>query len=516
MQNLYGYPKEAHEQIVNGGIMVYEFNKKFEKKVSLSSDEIKMEVENNNIIMLEREKNNKLDMAVTMLEKNNKELKEKLDEVEKKCIFERESYLKKEISIKTELYEGFEEKLRTKDDRLVSIREDTIKKEEAKHNYLKNELERERENKKTEVARMQEWLNTEKSNYEYLKKRYECDLEKEVANQTDAYKNEIVELRGKIQEYFNRYENKCKGKIFEEDFYKAVEEYNDKEEANKWKISHVGSKYGGMCDIIFQHKDTGLIILVESKNNLEKNPVPTKDVDKFYRDVLDVTNNAIGGIMISTSKIQKKRSYESEVVQNKKLLFISHFSLKNIGQLFCNLDHLVIEKQINNKGQSKEDRNDLLIKQYDFYMDEYNIHNTRSKKSMANAEEIREIYHKLNNEDIKIKKNNEKKGKKKKKKVEKVENEEKNEEKVEIHMNFEELEKNCDFIKKINNEKQTKFYLKYENEENATKLQYFSDNHKMRKKMEKIEKEGKKIIDHSPLKIKKIKEQSDTIIKIST
>ena len=84
MQNLYGYPKEAHEQIVNGGIMVYEFNKKFEKKVSLSSDEIKMEVENNNIIMLEREKNNKLDMAVTMLEKNNKELKEKLDEDEKK------------------------------------------------------------------------------------------------------------------------------------------------------------------------------------------------------------------------------------------------------------------------------------------------------------------------------------------------------------------------------------------------------------------------------------------------
>ena len=108
MQNLYGYPKETHEQIIKGGIMVYEFNNKFKKNVCLSSDEIKMEVETNNIIMLEREKNNKLDMAVTALEKNNKELKEKLYEVEKKCIFERESYLKKEISIKTELYEGFD------------------------------------------------------------------------------------------------------------------------------------------------------------------------------------------------------------------------------------------------------------------------------------------------------------------------------------------------------------------------------------------------------------------------
>ena len=49
-----------------------------------------------------------------------------------------------------------------------------------------------------------------------------------------------------------------------------------------------------------------------------------------------------------------------------------------------------------------EDRNELLVKQYDYYNDEGNFHKTRSKRSYDRAEEIREIYYKLNQEDIKI------------------------------------------------------------------------------------------------------------------
>ena len=296
----------------------------------------------------------------------------------------------------------------------------------------------ERENRKNEINRIQDWLNTEKNNNEYLKKRFEDDLEREVNNQTKCYKEELEEMRKQLKEYYDKYENKNKGKIFEDEFYRKVEEYNDKEEGNKWKISHVGSKYGGMCDIIFQHKDTGQTILVESKNNLNKNPVPTKDVDKFYRDVLDVTNNAIGGIIISTAKIQKKRSFEREIVQNKLFIFISHFSLDNIGQLFCNLEYMIGENKTNNNELSKEDRNELLVKQYDYYVEEGNIHKTRSKKAYEKSEEIREIYYKLNQKDIKIIKNDEKKVKKVKKKDKKDKKE----------VNFQELEENCNIIKK--------------------------------------------------------------------
>ena len=370
-------------------------------------------------------------------------------------------------------------------------------------------MELERENRRNEVNRVQEWLQTEKNNNEYLKKRYDLDLEKEVNNQIRCYKEEVEELKRKNQEYFDKYENKNKGKIFEEEFYTALEEYNDKEEGNKWKISHVGSKYGGMCDIIFQHKDTGQTILVESKNNLHKNPVPTKDVDKFYRDVLDDTNNAIGGIIVATSKIQKKRSYEREVIQNKILIFLSHFCLENIGQLFCNLEYIIGENQVNNNDLNKEERNELLVKQFNYYIDEGNFHKTRSKRAYDKSEEIREIYYKLNQEDIKLLKNDEKKEKKKKKEKKSQDN----------AINYDTLEESCDKIKKINNEKQTKFYLKHKNEKGEIILQYFPDNYKTKKRLDKLESEGNEIITHSIVKKKEKvlkKEKIVDNIKINT
>ena len=508
MDNLVKYPKEHHDYIINGGILMYDYNKKF-GKAEISLTELNKKMEDNKELMIEREKSVKLGEKIDEMEKKGKIIQERLLDMEKKNMYMREEFLNKEINMKTRLYHEYDEKIKKKDEQILNIRDDVIKKEEAKYNYLKKELEMERENRKMEIDRIQEWLKTEKSNNEYLKKRFEVDLEKEVNNQTKGYKEELEQLKKQLKEYYDKYENKNKGKIFEEEFYRKVEEYNDKEEGNKWKISHVGSKYGGMCDIIFQHKDTGQIILVESKNNLEKNPVPTKDVDKFYRDVLDDTNNAIGGIIISTAKIQKKRSFEREVLQNKTLIFISYFSLNNIGQLFCNLESIIGENQLHNNELSKEERNELLIKQFDYYVEEGNFHKTRSKRAYDKSEEIREIYYKLNQEDIKILKNDEKK-------VEKEKKIKKKKEKVKKEINHEELEKNCDKIRKINNEKQTKFYLKYKNDLGEIILQYFSDNYKMKIKLEKLKNEQKEIITHSIIKKNKKNEKKLNNIKIDT
>ncbi len=507
MDNLVKYPKEDHDYIINGGILIYDYNKKFGTS---SLKELNKKMEDSKELMIEREKSVKLGEKITQMEREKDDYKEKIVKMEKKNAETREIFLNKEIDIKTNLYAVFEKKIREKDDQIINIRDNIIKKEESKYEYLKKELEIERENRKNEINRIQDWLNTEKNNNEYLKKRFEDDLDREVNNQTKCYKEELEEMRKQLKEYYDKYENKNKGKIFEDEFYRKVEEYNDKEEGNKWKISHVGSKYGGMCDIIFQHKDTGQTILVESKNNLNKNPVPTKDVDKFYRDVLDVTNNAIGGIIISTAKIQKKRSFEREIVQNKLFIFISHFSLDNIGQLFCNLEYMIGENKTKNNELSKEDRNELLVKQYDYYVEEGNIHKTRSKKAYEKSEEIREIYYKLNQKDIKIIKNDEKK-------VKKVKKKDKKEDKKEI--NFQELEENCNIIKKINNVKQTKFYLKHKTNLGEIILQYFSDNYTMEKKLEKYKTEKKEIITHNIIKKKKKNEKTDEFvnkIKINT
>lgn len=505
MQELINYPEEEHDYIIKGGIMMYDYQKKCGKRQK-TVDELKTNIQESKILMLEREKNVELGEKVVELEEKNEEIQKKVLEMERKSMDVREQYLNKEMDIKMKMLDEYNQKIQKKDEQIMNIRDDILKKEEVKYNYIKKELEIERENRKNEVNRIQDWLNTEKNNNEYLKKRYETDLEKEVNNKIQCYKEELEQLKQKNQEYFDKYENKNKGKIFEEEFFSVLEEYNDKEEGNKWKISHVGSKYGGMCDIIFQHKDTGQTILVESKNNLQKNPVPTKDVDKFYRDVLDNTNNAIGGIIVATSKIQKKRSYEREVVQNKTLIFLSHFCLENIGQLFCNLEYIIGENQINNNDLNKEERNGLLVRQFNYYIEEGNFHKTRSKRAYDKSEEIREIYYKLNQEDIKLIKNDEKTDKKSKKQPE-------------IKIKYEDLEENCNKVKKIKNEKQTKFYVKHKDEKGEIILQYFSDNYKVEKKIEKLEIEGKTIIRHSKLKKKrKVLNKEETVnnIKIST
>ena len=508
MEELIKYPEEEHDYIIKGGIMMYDYQKRCGKRQKTVED-LKKNVQESKLLLMEKEKSAELGEKVIELQEKNDEILKKVYEMEQKSVLVREEYLNREMDMKIKLHDEYNQKIQSKDEQILNIRDNILKKEEEKYNYIKKELELERENRRNEVNRVQEWLQTEKNNNEYLKKRYDLDLEKEVNNQIRCYKEELDELKRKNQEYFDKYENKNKGKIFEEEFFSVLEEYNDKEEGNKWKISHVGSKYGGMCDIIFQHKDTGQTILVESKNNLHKNPVPTKDVDKFYRDVLDDTNNAIGGIIVATSKIQKKRSYEREVLQNKILIFLSHFCLENIGQLFCNLEYIIGENQVNNNDLNKEDRNELLVKQFNYYIDEGNFHKTRSKRAYDKAEEIREIYYKLNQEDIKLLKNDEKKEKKKKK-------DKKSQDNV---INYDNLEESCDKIKKINNEKQTKFYLKHKNEKGEIILQYFPDNYKTKKRLDKLESEGNEIITHSIVKKKEKVLKNEKIvdnIKINT
>ena len=79
--------------------------------------------------------------------------------------------------------------------------------------------------------------------------------------------------------------------------------------------------------------------------------------------------------------------------------------------------------------------------------------------------------------------------------------------------------KNTIKIKKINNEKQTKFYLKHKNEKGEIILQYYPDNYKTKKRLDKLESEGNEIITHSIVKKKEKvlkKEKIVDNIKINT
>ena len=113
MDNLVKYNKDDHEYIINGGIMMYEYNKKF-GKMSKNLDEFKKDMENSKDLLIEKEKNSKLGEKIMQIERENDDCKEKILKIEKKNMEIRETFLNKEMDIKTNLYNAFEKKIRSK------------------------------------------------------------------------------------------------------------------------------------------------------------------------------------------------------------------------------------------------------------------------------------------------------------------------------------------------------------------------------------------------------------------
>ena len=80
-------------------------------------------------------------------------------------------------------------------------------------------------------------------------------------------KQNAEELKKKNDYLTNLYVDKNKGSFYESELLPLLEDYNDKYLGNIWRISHVGSKCSEKGDFHFRHKDTGHIILLDTKNN---------------------------------------------------------------------------------------------------------------------------------------------------------------------------------------------------------------------------------------------------------
>lgn len=109
MENLVKYPKEDHSYIINGGILIYDYTKKFGTN---SLKELNKKMEDSKELMIEREKSVKLGEKIMQMEREKDDYKEKIMKMEKKNIETREIFLNKEIDIKTNLYAVFEKKIR--------------------------------------------------------------------------------------------------------------------------------------------------------------------------------------------------------------------------------------------------------------------------------------------------------------------------------------------------------------------------------------------------------------------
>jgi hypothetical protein len=247
--------------------------------------------------------------------------------------------------------------------RVFEVREEEYKKGEAKAAEYKQQLAAERQRLDKILAMIQ------------------SDTDRQITAKTDHLNKKIADLETKNKWYYSLYEDKSKGKNYEEELYPKMLDYNDAHLNSIWQITHVGSVLSEKTDFHFRHKDTNAVILLDTKNNLPTNPVVS--TAEFERDILRKETAAIGGIMLANGNISCKKKFEINRLQQKTLVYVSEFERNNIAYLFSLLD-MIVEMSRNDASasasasQTKEVLRTLLIADY-----------KREQSNMDNIERMR-------------------------------------------------------------------------------------------------------------------------------
>jgi len=205
--------------------------------------------------------------------------------------------------------------------RVFEVREEEYKKGEAK------------------AAEYKQQLAAERQRLDKILANIHSDTDRQIAAKTDHLNKKIADLETKNKWYFSLYEDKSKGKNYEEELYPKMLDYNDAHLNSIWQITHVGSVLSEKTDFHFRHKDTNAVVLLDTKNNLPTNPVVS--TAEFERDVLRKETAAIGGIMLANGGISCKKKFEINRLQQKFLVYVSEFERNNIAYLFSLLDMIV-------------------------------------------------------------------------------------------------------------------------------------------------------------------------------
>ena len=205
--------------------------------------------------------------------------------------------------------------------RVFEVREEEYKKGEAK------------------VAEYKQQLAAERQRLDKILATIQSDTDRQITAKTDYLNKKIADLETKNKWYYSLYEDKSKGKNYEEELYPKLLDYNDAHLNSIWQITHVGSVLSEKTDFHFRHKDTGVVILLDTKNNLPTNPVVS--TAEFERDVLRKETAAIGGIMLANGNISCKKRFEINKLQQKTLVYVSCFDRNNIPFFFSLMDMIM-------------------------------------------------------------------------------------------------------------------------------------------------------------------------------
>jgi len=355
---------------------------------------------------------------------------------------------------------------------------------EYEYNQLKSQYEnlsarifdiREEEYKKgeTKVVEYKEALNAERQRCDKILANIQADTDRQIANKMSHLSKQIEELEKKNKWYYSLYEDKSKGKNYEEELYPRILDYNDNHLNAIWQITHVGSVLSEKTDFHFRHKDLEVSILLDTKNNLPTNPVVS--TAEFERDVARKETNAIGGIMLANGGISCKKRFEINKIQDKYLVYVSEFDRNNVGYIFSLLDLIVEMSKVTEEPCNKDALRRILLENY--RREQVTIESIERMRKVAqkNMENIVADYNIYFKEDIEIDA-----------KMEEVNTSSariKSKTSTDI-IDFDDMEKGRNVIGA-----RSKYYLEYGNT-----IQYFKNNYARNQKMKSIEHKEQNVV----------------------
>ena len=254
--------------------------------------------------------------------------------------------------------------------RIFEVREEEYKKGEAK------------------IAEYKQQLTAERQRLDKILTAIQSDTDRQITAKTEHLNKKIADLESKNKWYYSLYEDKSKGKNYEEELYPKLLDYNDTHLNSIWQITHVGSVLSEKTDFHFRHKDMNVVILLDTKNNLPTNPVVS--TAEFERDVLRKETNAIGGVMLANGNIACKKRFEINKVQQKMLVYVSSYDRNNIGFLFSLLDMIVemargASQSLEHDGSSSAAAAAMTAAFRELLISEYK----REQSNLDNAERLR-------------------------------------------------------------------------------------------------------------------------------
>ena len=276
-------------------------------------------------------------------------------------------------------------------ERLHAVRDEEFKKGERRAEEYRREAEQRRRE-----------CEAERNRCDKLIQGINAEVERASAARVEELGKQVAALKAKNEWYYTMYEDKSKGKHYEEELYPRLLDYNDKHMNAVWTITHVGSVLSEKTDFHFRHKELGTTVLLDTKNNLPTNPVAS--TADFERDVLRKETNAVGGIMLANGSICNKKRFElNRIKGGKHLVFVSGFDRDNVAFVFMLLDWLVELAQA--KGDEAVQRGTLqkiLITNYRKELAQLDSLDRAKKATQRNLDDIVSDYLSYFNEDIEM------------------------------------------------------------------------------------------------------------------